>query len=156
MKKRNSYTRCIQYLADQLFQPIVFADAAVFFEPDGFAPTFAKTACWNAQTLHFCVESLDDFRPDEKAWGARTESASLAEFQAISSAIQRFPGCQILSDSRIAIMIARRLFPEEKIDWIPRDVNAIADYLTKRECGTGYIAFNAPLPVRGWIDLVYE
>jgi len=135
------------YIRDLAYTKTAFCDATITL--DGYQPVSGNLAAWSAQDFSFVTESVIfpyDFPNDKKA------GIDALELMAIRFCSEAFPDHLIRSDSMNACGVAKLMRIAEP-EWIPRELNALADFIAKSKITSGHIVFNAPEPCRGWVFL---
>lgn len=150
----NGFKQTISFIHEKYPNNLVFCDASVVGF-DGIAVTKKfKVAVWELSSCQFFVEEVS-LTASEIIRG-KSFSVDKAEAMAIQKAFSLFPlADKVYSDSNNAVLYCSRFLSLNPV-WIPRELNAIADMLTKRNVGNGYLVFNDVSPRRRWLDIVYE
>ena len=145
-------SQTIAYIKDLAYQNLCFCDASITL--DGFIPVEGSIAIWSLVDLSFVVQ-LVSFSEHERRCLGKQDAVNLLEIMAVQLASATFPSCEIKTDSQIAVITCQKF--GISADWIPRELNAIANKLAKnKKPGRGYIAFNSHEPERNWIDFIFE
>jgi len=142
-----SMSQIPNYIKHIAYTKTAFCDASIRLE--GYQPVEGILAAWSAQDFSFVTKPVVfpcEFPSDKKA------GVDALELMAIRFCSEAFPDHFIRSDSRNACGVARLMGIAEP-EWIPRELNTLADFIAKSKIASGYIVFNSPQPSRGWIFL---